>query len=447
MNAVAKTVQEGLNEQLAKVRTTINRLREKLAAVDAELQEISGERERYELLDQICVALEKLDEKGAGHLFWGKKASAEDKAAHLRNVRAGAAGFMEKLAEIQQRRQKLENEIEQYIQKFDLLSDELIEQQEAEENAKYEFVVNRDYVPPPYRPAVMPWSEEGEDRQRFRKTILLALLFSLLFAVGVAIWKLPLREKTDVTEIPERLVKLVQRDLPKPPEPKPLEQQKREDTKDPQAKPSPSETQQARAKAEQSGVLKFKNAFAELMDEKMSDKLGAEAQISQGGHKSVGDTKRSLVVAHAKAGSGGINNAGISRDVGGTGKKVGGVQFTRVESSVSGMKAAGRALSDGPGPSRTDEEIQIVFDRYKASLYRIYNRELRNDPTLRGKMVLRITIEPNGEVSACRIESSDLASAVLKTEVVERVKRFNFGPKENVPRITILYPIDFLPAT
>jgi len=28
----------------------------------------------------------------------------------------------------------------------------------------------------------------------------------------------------------------------------------------------------------------------------------------------------------------------------------------------------------GPGPARTDEEIQIVFDRYKASFYRLYNR-------------------------------------------------------------------------
>ena len=28
-------------------------------------------------------------------------------------------------------------------------------------------------------------------------------------------------------------------------------------------------------------------------------------------------------------------------------------------------------------PGRTDEEIQIVFDRYKAALYRLYNKELR----------------------------------------------------------------------
>ena len=97
-------------------------------------------------------------------------------------------------------------------------------------------------------------------------------------------------------------------------------------------------------------------------------------------------------------------------------------------------------------PSRTDEEIQIIFDRYKAALYRIYNRELRNDPSLRGKMVLRITIEPEGHVSACAIKSTDLASPALSADIVERVLKFNFGPKEGVSTVVILYPIDFLPA-
>nr|WP_243760273.1 AgmX/PglI C-terminal domain-containing protein [Aestuariicella hydrocarbonica] len=110
------------------------------------------------------------------------------------------------------------------------------------------------------------------------------------------------------------------------------------------------------------------------------------------------------------------------------------------------MVADDRPLSDGVGPSRTDEEIQIVFDRYKATLYRIYNLELRKDPMLKGKMVLRITIEPNGAVSFAAVESTNMNSQQLVSGVLNRVKRFNFGPKEGVPTVTILYPIDFLPA-
>jgi hypothetical protein len=95
---------------------------------------------------------------------------------------------------------------------------------------------------------------------------------------------------------------------------------------------------------------------------------------------------------------------------------------------------------------RTDEEIQIVFDRYKAALYRIYNQELRKDPTLRGKILMRLSIEPDGAVSLCKVESTELPSPELVDKIVERIRRFNFGPKEGVKKMTILYPIDFLPA-
>jgi hypothetical protein len=100
----------------------------------------------------------------------------------------------------------------------------------------------------------------------------------------------------------------------------------------------------------------------------------------------------------------------------------------------------------GLGPARTDEEIQIVFDRYKASFYRLYNRELRNNPALKGQMVLRLTIEPDGSVSMCVLHSSDMNAPDLAAQVVDRVKTINFGAKEGVQAVTIVYPIDFLPA-
>ena len=60
-------------------------------------------------------------------------------------------------------------------------------------------------------------------------------------------------------------------------------------------------------------------------------------------------------------------------------------------------------------------------------------------------MVLRLTIEPNGSVSFCQLSSTDMSAPDLVTQVVDRVKTFDFGAKE-VPAITIVYPIDFLPA-
>ena len=61
-------------------------------------------------------------------------------------------------------------------------------------------------------------------------------------------------------------------------------------------------------------------------------------------------------------------------------------------------------------------------------------------------MVLRLTIEPSGAVSACGVESCNMNAPQFSAQIVERVKKFNFGPKDGVPKLTILYPIDFLPA-
>jgi hypothetical protein len=161
-----------------------------------------------------------------------------------------------------------------------------------------------------------------------------------------------------------------------------------------------------------------------------------------------------MVTTQAPGSSGGINLGSFSRDVtaggDGGGGGMAGVATTRVESSIGPGGGGGRLAGGGGGgggaqAGRTDEEIQIVFDRYKASLYRLYNRELRNDPTLRGQMVLHLTIEPDGTVSMCELRSTDMNAPVLVEQVLARVRTFDFGAKD-VAAITIIYPIDFLPA-
>jgi len=124
------------------------------------------------------------------------------------------------------------------------------------------------------------------------------------------------------------------------------------------------------------------------------------------------------------------------------------VDIGRASSGISGIGGEDRPKAgDGPGLYRTDEEIQIVFDRYKAAFYRLYNRELRNDPTLQGQMVLRLTIEPDGSVSMCMLQSTDMDAPDLASQVVRRVQNIDFGAKEGVLAMTIVYPIDFLPAS
>ncbi len=246
----------------------------------------------------------------------------------------------------------------------------------------------------------------------------------------------------------------------------------------PELPPGPEEgfraEPQPETKVGKPGILAFKDKFASLAQDPVSPRLGADARY--GAADDVGrSSSPSALTTNAPGSSGGINVASLNRSVGGGGGGGGGggngrggigggggtgrggwgggngnggggpARATSPITSISGgdrPKARG-----GPGPSRTDEEIQIVFDRHKASFYRLYNRELRNNPALRGQMVLRLTIEPDGSVSMCVLQSSDMNSPDLAAQVVNRVRLMNFGAKEGVQAVTIVYPIDFLPAT
>ena len=59
--------------------------------------------------------------------------------------------------------------------------------------------------------------------------------------------------------------------------------------------------------------------------------------------------------------------------------------------------------------------------------------------------MLKLTIEPSGQVTVCEIVSSELGSPGLERKIVQRVKLFNFGAAE-VQTVTVTYPIEFFPA-
>jgi hypothetical protein len=445
---------QAVQATLGEAEEQLKKLHGDLAGIDQELEDLSGERQQFQLLEDICSSLDKLDEMGASALFWGEEGASQEQAQKVDYARERLVEFRTKVDAIDERKQALQKQIDEQELRIEYLHDDIAELEEQEERAKYDYVIEREERELPYRAMVMPWTRQGEDEHRYRKSLVAVFLFVMTLSGLVQVWELPEPDENEPIEVPEHLVKLVkkQKPKPKPPEPKKKEEKKDEvkkDQKKAQKKPTPAETKAARKKAETSGVLAFKDNFTDLLEDDIDAKLGASAQLSNKGAKATGDSSRNLVMAQAKDSSGGINTASLSRNVGGAaGKNLGGVAFSRVESAIgTDLVAEDRPLSDGPGPSRTDEEIQIVFDRYKAALYRIYNRELRKDPTLKGKMVLRITIEPDGSVSLAKVESTDLDSATLSAKIVARVKRFNFGPKEGVPPTTILYPIDFLPAT
>jgi len=438
-----------INQKIEQAQVRIADLENNLRLIDIELEDLYQDRQQFILLSEINDRLDKLNKLGGAYLFWGEGSNEDESLAHYHRVNNMVVNYDEKVREVQKRRELIKEDIQSVIALISILDEEILVVQERAEERQHEFVIEREMTVHPYRPMIMPWTVQGEDEKRYRRILLITLLITIVLGYLIPLWDLPVQTREEMAEIPERLAKLVVKKEPPPPPPKvekKLEKKKDKKPRKDAPKPKTEKAKKARKVAETAGLLAFKDNFAELMDNSADQKLGSKARLSNKGQKAR-KVSRSLVTAQASGASGGINTASLSRNVGGSGKSIGGVEFSRVESAIgSDFFGEERPLSDGPGPSRTDEEIQIVFDRYKATLYRIYNRELRKNPTLQGKLVLKLTIQPDGKVSACSLESSDMDAPALEKKIVDRVKKFNFGPKDGVPAITILYPIDFLPA-
>ncbi|MEP7301112.1 MAG: AgmX/PglI C-terminal domain-containing protein, partial [Caldimonas sp.] len=99
----------------------------------------------------------------------------------------------------------------------------------------------------------------------------------------------------------------------------------------------------------------------------------------------------------------------------------------------------------GGKASRSIEDVRLVFERNKGAIYAIYNRALREEPGLQGKVVLKLVIAPEGNVIEVRIESSDLKTPELEAELLARIRQFDFGAKD-VNQMVVSYPVDFLPS-
>ena len=483
-----------LRAEVARTRARLQEASDAIARVDAELEALAPRRRQFELLDQACGSLERLGELGADELFWGQRQPRSDIESHLREVRARVAVFQTQLTEIDARRRAALDVAAAHEAELELLGDDLYHAQQQEERRKLEWIVEREMSDGPRRVQVMAWARGGDDDRRFRRSLAAALAASLLLGALLPMIDLPMPKPFRMDAVPPRLVELVREEQAKPvPPPRKVEEAKPTEPEADKQKPDPAKAEEPEQKLaqqpkdsarkgpqdapaavrpdpqktpEKAGILAFKDKFASLADDKVTPRLGRDARFTDVGDAAGEPTTRSMLTSNAPGSSGGINLAALSRNAGrggGTGAGGGGggagglhgVQVGRMTSSIGGGGGGGDGTGaggdrpragSGAGLSRTDEEIQIVFDRYKAALYRLYNRELRKDPTLRGQLVLRLTIEPDGTVSMCALQASDMNAPELSVQVVDRVRTINFGAKDGVQALTIVYPIDFLPA-
>ncbi|RDH83124.1 MAG: energy transducer TonB [endosymbiont of Galathealinum brachiosum] len=302
----------------------------------------------------------------------------------------------------------------------------------------------------------LPWVQSANDR-RFLKILLASVVFFTLF--GIAVPFLPTSEpvKKDLKTVSPRLAKLImeQRKLP-PPIPKPVKPKakpkpkvkEKPKTKKPLKKPVKKKLNKkqkvARKTAATSGLMSMASELNDLRDTFDLSDIEDQSLSKAGKTKTKDFSSPAVISSTAMKSSGGIKNSQLSRSTGGG--KLSSRQTAKVSSNIATGSAKKTVKRNKSGKViRPQYEIEQVFQKNKSAIYTIYNRALRKDPTLQGKVVIELTIASNGTVIKARILSSDLNNKKLERKLIARVKLFRFKPS-NAAKVTVKYPIDFLPS-
>ena len=360
-----------------------------------------------------------------------------------------------------------------------------------------------------FRTPVLPWALSAVDERRFQRLRNRILAAVLLLAVALPLVPLRAPERTQLQPLPPPMAKLLLDRPAAPPAPTPptVKPDTEVALAKPEAKPDrpapvapprkaapvpearqpiegkpPGEValDKARRKASGVGLLAMKSELAELtaapaavqlkQDIQPGPGVGTGVGVGVGAGTEAGVPVRALITSNATKGSGGINTAAYSRDTGGGG--LAGRATTLVEgvaaggggggpggggtragngtggngSGGTGSGKGGTLTKGGSGKAtRSIEDIKLVFERNKGAIYALYNRALRDEPALQGKVVLELKIAPSGTVENLRIVSSELKAEGLESKLLARIRQFDFGAKD-VDLMVVTWPVDFLPS-
>lgn len=311
--------------------------------------------------------------------------------------------------------------------------------------------------------SMLPWDDLPSDQQRKRRIMILMLAIAFLLSASIPFIKVPKQSRADAEKVPERIARVVQRKVelpPPPPPPKPKEEPK------PEEKPKVEEKIETKTEAKPVEVVKAREKASQMLKESGLDDLAAmrdsfEALAPAGGlitstQEAGGGTSRALLTSRAGTGSGtayaGTMSAGTGGKPAGKGTAAAlgaggaGTKLQAVQSGIgaaAAAQAASRVGKDGKS-RRSTEDIRKVFDRYGARLNNLYQRALRDDPTMQGTVMLKLSVAPDGSVTAVSVANSQLNNADLESKIAALVRGFNFGAMD-VEAWSGNYELNFLP--
>lgn len=322
-----------------------------------------------------------------------------------------------------------------------------------------------------YKQLALSWQPSQKEDRLFAIFAVVAVVVAMLVGGLISSIQVPEKSRSERAAVPERVAKFINlKEKPKPPPPpppkvKPPEPPKPVEPKPEQPKPETTqphiererpkpreplttEQQQAREKASQSGLLAHMNELNDLMDTPevaAQVKTDIRQQAGDGARATGPDT--SVLTANASRGSGGVDASRYAARAGDSqlgAAEVAAAREALAASETAFAKEQAAEAKSGDVRMRSEEEVTLVFDRHKSQLQSLYNRARRNDPALKGKLVLAVTIRPDGSVSGVKVVSSELQDKALLDSLMARIRNFQFGARD-VETVTVNYPIEFLP--
>lgn len=311
----------------------------------------------------------------------------------------------------------------------------------------------------------LPWSTAQYDDPKFWRVFGILLIPFLVLSIGIPLITVPELKREELEKLPPQLARIVmeKKELPKPPPPPPKPKEEKKPEPKPEKKPEPKpekkpepkpekkpepepiKIKKAQEQAKKAGVLAMQDDLAamreafDISDVKTPSKdiVRAKGEATQ--------VDRNLISSGAKAKSGGVNVAKLSRDTGGV--ALSGKETTVVDSKleeVTQAAAEARKTVTRGKTFRGDQIIRQKMDEAKGRIFAIYNRALRRTPTLQGKVMFELVIEPDGSVSKAKILSSELNDPDLERKLLAAIRFINFGSSD-VLQTTLNYSFDFLP--
>jgi len=292
---------------------------------------------------------------------------------------------------------------------------------------------------------ILPWEKSPEEASRFIKILVACIAFAVLVTSIVPFLTVDKLDRTKRTSIPPRLVKMVleQKKVVEPPPAPEIKEEKepeKELEKEPEIEEKPIEKKTAKDVAKKH-IAVF-DALADLRDLDDIDELKNNQSLSNDTGKAA-EVTRSLITKKSTKGSGGIRVASASQSSGvGTLK---GQNVTKVTSDIGSAIENTKRKTRSGNLKRSDENIQLTFEKSKPAIFALYHRALRKNPSLQGRVVFRMTIDPSGKVLKCSVDSSEIDDPALLKRLVAKIKRINFGA-QSVSVWNDTYLINFLPS-